>query len=382
MARIVLGSWMVRYPLGGNLSWVLQYLTGFKELGHEIYFVEKYAYPNSCYDPVKKVMSNNCSHGIKTVADLLGQYGLENKWCFVEAGDIYHGLSKKEINEVFQTADLYIESGAHGAWDEESSWPASKVYIDVDPGYCQFKWHNNLQKGTAIPAYDHYFTNGLNIGKEGNIIPTLNINWKYIFNPVNTSLFEKKEVPEGAPYSTIMNWKSYESIAHNGITYGQKDIEFEKFISLPGYVTAPLEVAVSGLDEKKAEVLQSNGWCINDAQKVTFSLSSFKQYLSNCKAEFSVCKNIYTATSSGWFSDKSAAYLASGRPVIVQETGFSEHLPVGEGLFAVSDVYEAKNAIESVEANYERHTKNSLEIAYEYLESKKVLQNFLDKIGV
>ena len=382
MATIIIGSYMVRYPLGGNLSWALQYLVGFKELGHDIYFVEKYAYPNSCYDPVKQAQSNDCSYGVNAVSDLLSQYGLKDKWCFVENGDIYHGLSEKEINNVFRRADLYIESGAHGSWTEESSFAATRVYIDVDPAYSHIRLQYAKDHNIPLPVYDHYYTNGMNVGKAGNIIPTAGINWGYIFNPVNVNLFRQTPPPSNAPYSTIMNWKSYDSVEYNNVSYGQKDIEFEKFISLPQIVNAPLEVAVSGLSEEKAETLKQHKWLINSAQKVTLSFNSFRQYLRDCKGEFSVCKNVYTATRSGWFSDKSAAYLASGRPVVVQETGFSDYLPAGEGLFAVNNVEEAKNAIELIESNYKKHAEKAREIAFEYLEAQIVLKRFLKQLGL
>jgi hypothetical protein len=382
MATIVYGSYMVRYPLGGSLSWQLQYLVGLKELGHDVYFVEKWSYPNSCYDPIKQINSDDCAYGLKVVSDLFSRYGLGNNWCFVESGDIYHGLSKKKIEEVFRRADLYLDTGAHGAWNEEATLSGQRVFIDVDPGYTQIKWHNNLQKGIPLPSFDCYYTIGMNVGKQGNIIPTAGITWQYIFNPVNTRLFNRTTPPPNAAYSTIMNWTSYDNVTFNGITYGQKDVEFEKFLSLPKLVSAPLEVAVSGLNESKAPILLDNGWLINNAQKVTFSFDSFRQYLSACKGEFSVCKNVYAATFSGWFSDKSAAYMASGRPVVVQETGISSYLPTGEGLFTVSSVEEAKAAIENIEGNYQWHCEKALEIACEYLEAKKVLKAFLNGLGL
>ncbi len=118
MATIVYGSYMIRYPLGGSLSWQLQYLVGLKELGHDVYFVEKYAYSNSCYDPIKQINSDDCSYGVKVVSDLFSRFGLKNKWCFVEKGEVYHGLSKKKINEIFRRADLYIDTGTHRSWSE------------------------------------------------------------------------------------------------------------------------------------------------------------------------------------------------------------------------------------------------------------------------
>jgi glycosyltransferase involved in cell wall biosynthesis len=180
-----------------------------------------------------------------------------------------------------------------------------------------------------------------------------------------------------------MNWKSYDDpVQYDGVSYGHKNIEFEKFKSLPQLVSAPLEMAVSALKPTDQETVKSYGWLLENAQEVTFSFDRFRAYLRDSKGEFSVCKNMYTATNSGWFSDKSAAYMACGRPVIVQETGFSDYLPVGEGLFAVNNVEEAKEAIETIEGNYKRHSEKAFELAAEYLEAKKVLSRFLNELGV
>jgi hypothetical protein len=382
MATIVMGSYMVRYPLGGNLSWALQYLVGFKELGHEVYFVEKYAYPNSCYDPQQGVLSDDCTYGVGVVRELLAEHGLAANWCYVENGEVYHGLSREEIEAVFQRADLFIENGAHGAWEEESQGAKLRVFIDQDPAYTQIRFHNTLSVNKPIPHYDKYYTIGMNVGKPGNEIPTNGLDWKYLFNPVNTKLFPRAVPTRSAPYSTIMNWKSYSNVRYNGTVFGQKDLEFEKFIHLPELVDRPMEVAVSGIQNVKRDSLLSIGWSIRNAQSITTTFRSYKTYLSGCRGEFSVCKNMYTATASGWFSDRSAAYLASGRPVVMQDTGFSKYLPVGDGLFAVNDVYEAREAIETIEGNYQYHSDKALEIASEYLEARKVFSQFLAELGV
>jgi hypothetical protein len=385
MATIILGTYMVRYPLGGNLSWALQYLVGLKDLGHDVYAVEKYVHPDSCYDPVNQKMSNDCSYGVKVVGELMARYGLGDNWCFVEFGEIYHGMSKAKINDTFRRADLYIENGAHGVWKEEvQSSPARTAYIDVDPAFTQFKFYRKINAGLALPHYDMYFTNGMNVGKEGNIIPVCNIQWHYIFNPVRTTLFEIHPPAAGAAYSTIMNWVSYkENVVFQGVTYGHKSMEFDKFLKLPDLVDVQMELAMSGLDSKQEkETIRAHGWNLKNAQEVTFSIDSFRDYLLDCRGEFSVVKNMYCATNSGWFSDKSAAFMASGRPVVLQETGFSDYLPVGEGLFAVNNMDEAKDAIESIESNYDFHSKRAYEIANEYLEAKKVLKQFLNELGI
>ena len=223
---------MVRYPLGGNLSWALQYLLGLKELGHDVFFVEKAGYPDSCYNPLNREMSDDCSYGIKIILELFVRFGLEKKWCFVDNNSNYWGLSKKELDEIFRTADLFIDSGSHGNWAEESLNSALRVLIEGEPAYTQMKWANNAAAGIPVPTYDHYFTNGRNVGIEGNQIPTLNVKWGHVYSPVKTDLFSQAPVARDASYSTIMNWRSHNPIQYNGNTYGQKDEEFKKFLSL------------------------------------------------------------------------------------------------------------------------------------------------------
>jgi hypothetical protein len=177
-----------------------------------------------------------------------------------------------------------------------------------------------------------------------------------------------------------MNWQSHDPIHYNGVTYGQKDMEFHKFISLPLEVNSPLEVAVSG--KAPVELLTKNRWSIKNGHEVTLSFDSFRNYISASRGEFSVCKNVFIRNATGWFSDKSGAYLASGRPVVLQDTGFSKHLPVGEGLFAVNTLREAKEALNEIDTNYDRHSKAARQIANEFLEAKKVMKAFLYELGL
>jgi len=382
MATIILGSYMFRYPLGGMNSWVLQYLLGLKDLGHDVYFVEKYGYANSCYDPEKELMSDDCSYGLKMVSELLARFGLENNWCFVARNDIYHGLSQQRINEVFRSADLFIDMGSHGSWAEESDKVSLNVLIDGEPGYTQINWARKIEEGINVPQYDRYFTNGKNIGNTDNLVPTLGLKWEHIYSPVSTMLFPfTNPVVTNAPYSTVMNWQSHDPVKYNGMEYGQKDIEFKKFIVLPKFTNVSMEVAVSGKNIPK-QSLTENRWVVKNGKNVTLTFDAFRNYLSACRAEFSVCKNVFVANNTAWFSDKSAAFLACGKPVVLQDTGFSKHLPVGIGLFAINDMMGAREAILEIEKNYDRHSHAAREIACEYLESKKVMKQFLNELGI
>jgi hypothetical protein len=380
MARIVVGSWMVRYPLGGNLSWTLQWLLGFHLLGHDVYLVEKAGYPDSCFDPARGVMSDDCSHGVSTVSDLLSRFGLAGRMCYVDARGCYHGLSRQEIESILRSADLFADIGSHGAWLEEAQGARLRILVDGEPGYTQMRMEKALAEGKNILSYDYYFSNGANIGTPASSAPTAGKPWRPLFNPVVPELFACPDAERGAPFTTVMNWQAHEPLRYNGAVYGQKDVEFAKFEGLPGRLATPLEVAVSG--RVPADRLARAGWRIRSAHAVTASFDTYRDYIRQSRGEFSVCKNVFVVTHSGWFSDRSAAYLASGRPVVLQNTGFEAHLPCGRGLFAVGSVEEAADAIAEVEGAYASHATWAREIAAEYLDARKVLGGLLRQLGI
>jgi hypothetical protein len=372
---------MVRYPLGGMMSWVLQYLVGFQRLGHDICFVEKSGYANSCYDPSRNVVSDDCSYGFATVKSLLERFGLQDKICFVDATGRYHGLSQAEVEAFIKSADLFIDMGTHGSWLTEATSSGLRVLIDGEPGFTQIKMENRLAAGEELPAYDLYYSTGRNIGTDKSTAPSAGKQWHPLFHPVVTDLFAFKPTDVDAPFTTVMNWQSYDPVEYDGVLYGHKDVEFQKFVNLPRRTRAAVEIAVSGKNVP-FEQLAGSGWRVRNAHEVTASFDSFAGYVGASKGEFSVCKSGYVATNSGWFSDRSAVYLASGRPVVMQETGFSEHLPCGRGLFAVRTVDEAAAAIDAINGDYERHSNWARALAVEYLDAGCVLGDFLRQLNV
>jgi hypothetical protein len=381
MARIVVGSYAIRFPVGGYFSWVLQWLFGFHRLGHEVYCVEKSGYRDSCFNPVTRLSTDDCSYGIQTFRDFLARFELGDRWCYVDAGGKYHGLSKTDIEQVFESADVFLDMGSHGAWLDETSKTALTVWVDGEPAFRQFKLSAILEAGGMLPKYDYYYTVGRNIGTDRNWIPTLGLEWRPIFDPVVVDLFPRWPAQAGAPFTTVMSWSAHKPVEFNGTIYGQKDGEFMKFLDLPAIARAPLEIAVSG-QGVPTERLMKAGWRVRDSVSATLSFDKWREYIGRSRGEFSVCKNVFVATDSGFFSDRSAVYLASGRPVVMQDTGFSAHLPCGKGLFAVRSVEEAAAAIEEIESDYELHSNCAREIAMEYLDAPRVLGRLLKELGL
>jgi hypothetical protein len=371
---------MVRYPLGGNLSWTLQWLVGFHRLGHDVYLVEKSGYSDSCFDPLHGTMSDDCSYGTASVDRLLTRFDLTGRWCYVDASGRYWGLSRRKLEELFRTADLFVDIGTHGTWLAEAAETRVKILVDGEPGATQMKMELKCEEGNDPPVYDFYFTNGANVGTERSTAPTAGKRWRPLFNPVVVDLFDGPAAPPNVPFTTVMNWQAHQPLRYRGVTYGQKDVEFEKFMDLPRRTSAAVEVAVSG--QIPRERLLNCGWRLRSAHEVTKSFDSYRDYIQSSKGEFSVAKNVYVATNSGWFSDRSAAYLASGRPVVLQATGFEDHLPCGRGLFAVRTADEAAAAIEEICRDHDRHARWAREMAREHLDTRIVLSDLLCELGV
>ena len=291
-------------------------------------------------------------------------------------------MNQHQIKNIFQHADLLVDIGNHGAWLKEAHQAeVPAVLVDGEPGYTQMKMEKLLQENQELPNFDYYFSNGANIGLDSCTSPTAGKKWHHVYNPIVVNLFPNIAIQQNLPISTIMNWQSHADFDFEGKSYGQKDVEFNKFIELPSKIKIPIEIAVAG-SNVPFKNLKKNGWKIIDAHKVTRSVESYYNYISYSLAEFSICKNAYVSTHSGWFSDRSAAYLANSRPVILQDTGFSEHIPCGRGLFAVNNIEDAVCAIEEVTGDYNRQAKWAKEIALNYLDSKIILKNFLKTLSI
>ncbi len=381
MARIVLSSCVFRYPMGGMRAWLLQYLVGFQRLGHDVTYVEKAAGRNGCFDPTRDQMGDDCGYGIRTVAPLWPRYGLGERWHFVDVAGQRYGLSQERVEAAFDSADLFIDMGGDHSWRADAERARLRVQIDCEPGFTQMKMAARLEAGKQLPGYDFHSTSGRNIGTQSSSAPTAGKQWRPHVVPVVADLFPLTPVAPGAPFTTVMTWQSFRPRVYQGQSYGHKDLEFDKFESLPRRTSVPLELAVSG-PNVPWDRLASAGWRVRNANEVTTSLESYADYIRRSKGEFSVAKHCFVATNCGWFGDRAAMYLASGRPVVLQDTGWAEHLPSGEGLFAVRTVEEAASAIDEIERDYDRHARRARELAHEFFEAGKVLGRFLDELGV
>jgi hypothetical protein len=261
-----------------------------------------------------------------------------------------------------------------------------KVLIDSDPGWNHFvnfpKWDANpgWQGSCGYRAHDFFFTYAERIGQSGCELPDLGIQWHPTRPPVVSELW--KSEPPGSTWTTVMTWDNFRRpIEWDGKVYGTKELEFGRVETLPQQLTGSFELAVGGASPP-AERWRSLGWSVVNSHDVSRSMEKYQNYIQQSRGEFSVAKNVYAATRSGWSSCRSVCYLAAGRPVVVQDTGFSEIIPTGEGLLAFMDLNEAIEAIMRVESDYVHHRNKAREIARHYFDSGVVLKSLLNRVGL
>lgn len=255
---------------------------------------------------------------------------------------------------------------------------AAWAFLDIDPGYPQM-WHE-LGLADMFRGHDVFATIGQNIGREGCLLPQAGKRW--IRTPPPVVLDAWPAASGGRAFTSVCTWRNaYGSVAFDGKTYGSRVHEFRKFMELPRLVDARFELAldINAAETRDLEALDANGWSLVDPVSVAASPEAYRSYIQHSRAEFCVAQNIYVETRSGWLSDRSLCYLASGKPVLAQDTGFSDNYPVGEGLLAFSTLEEAAAGFEEIERNYDRHSRAARDLAEEYFDARKVVGRLVER---
>ena len=380
MARIVVCGYMIRHPLAGNLMAYFHYLLGLYRLGHRVVYMEESGWPSSCYDPVRKEYGDSPSAGLRIVRRLMEDYRVDIPLCYFhrESGDTW-GMEPTEMRRVIADADLLLNVGGV-CWLSDFLLCQRRALVDMDPFFTQI----GRFAIEGLDEYQAYFTYGANIGRTGCQIPTRGKTWLPTVPPVVPEIWATKsagsENPGKAPFTTVANWNAYGGVDYEGVRYGQKDQEFLALGDLPGRTGHKMELALANADSAATQELKRSGWSVVGAAEVSNDIATYQKYIAESRGEFTVAKNAYVKTNSGWFSDRSVCYLASGRPVIMQDTGFSEWLPTGEGVLAFSTVDEALGCIEQVNSRYFANCRTARELAEEIFGYRAVLPAMLDSI--
>jgi hypothetical protein len=368
--NIILAGIMGRYPYGGVAWCSLMYLIGLMKMGHQVWYLEDMAECN--FDPVENTLARNPRYALNFIHACLEPYGLGERWCYVDWRQDYHGYTREHWLEVCSGADLFINlSGGCWLWRDEYAAIPYSAYIDTDPGFTQMDADMRHERVEFLSGYGALFTFGRNIGTPASSVPTQDLIWEHTWQPVDVDLWRPTGNPSHDAFTTVMTWRiaSFKQIG------GNKDVEFLRFLDLPKQVSTPLELAVNG----PRELLSEHGWRCRDAFPVSRTPEAYHDYIASSLGEFSVAKHTYVATNSGWFSDRTECYLATGRPAVVQDTGFSAHLPTGEGLLAFNTFEEARDALENVASDYRRHEIAARDLAFSHFASQVVLPPLLER---
>ena len=368
------------YPLAGVMWQLLHHLIGFRQLGFDVYYIED----NGgvwVYDLYLNNRTDDPSRNVKLLADALETYGFEEHWAFFfdYSRRQHYGMEPRRALELLAEADAVINLCAAMMPRDEHLRNRCLIYLETDPS------DSAVRESEFLGAHKLHFTYGYNIGMPDCILPTGNINWRRTRPPVLLDQWRPGTGPaEPTTFTTVGTWqnKGYD-IQIAGETYHwSKHLNFRPLLEIPHRTGQPMELATdlnSGPDYQRA---MAGGFKIVPAVPMSLNLDSYRQYIASSRGEFTAAKDLYVRTRSGWFSDRSACYLAAGRPIITQRTGFEKFIPTGAGLLGFDDADEAVEAVHAVNADYSYHAKAAREIACEYFDALKLLDEIAQSAGL
>jgi len=386
--KIVVMGFTAGCPIAGVIWQHVHYIVGLQRLGHEVYYIEDSA--RLPYNPVTWEVSEDYSYAAGVLSKLAAQFGFEDRWSYCARYLPEHpcaGLPKSEIVRLYREADAILNVCGSQEFNEDLLQCDRLFYVESDPGVEQIK----VDKGEAgtldyLGKHRALFTFGENVGNADFPVPLHGRRWLPTRQPVVTDLWKTDPAPPAAAlFSSIANWNTSgkKDIAWKGETYlWSKSLEFLKFADAPRCAGEAFELATDIKDRATRELFRRNGWEFVSPHEMSIEWNDYLRYIQRSKGEFTVAKDQYVRLNTGWFSDRSACYLAAGRPVITQQTGFTKFYGGDAGLFAFSTMDEIVEAVRQVNADYTKHSRVAREIAIEFFEAEKVLRQLLERAGV
>jgi hypothetical protein len=383
MTRVIVSGPIANKPGNGGIAWnVLSYVRGLERLGHEVILVEAIV-PEACTDRYGRPACFEESYNLAHFKAVVSQFQLLRSALIYNRGEKAYGMAPSELADVTRNAQLLINISGNLSLEAPFDAVPCRVYVDEDPGYTQF-WQMTGVEGLNLAGHDHYVTIGENIGRADCSIPRGDYDWRPTRQPV--VLDDWPVVPADGPlrFTTVASWRgAFGSVEFEGRRFGLKAHEFRKFVALPCLVDcARFEIALDIHEGDAADLdsLVRHAWVISDPSQLVADPLRFREYVQSSSAEFSVSQGIYVDTNSGWFSDRSARYLASGRPVLVQDTGFGRSIASGEGLLSFRTMDEALAGVRAIQEDYDRHSRAARALAERYFSSDEILSNLLEQV--
>ena len=384
--KIILLGMMSKMPVAGVIWQTMHYLIGFRRLGYDVYYVEAHARTPGML--MTSPTDDGSGHAAAFIDRVMRRFGMEGKWAyqaFHDDGRCY-GMSDTALAQLFKEAELVIN--LHGGTKPRPEHYARGrlVYLETDPVTLQIELHERQQASIDFLApHFIFFTFGENYGRPGCGLP-VSTQFKFLptRQPVILDFWRPFRNGTAEAFTTIGNYKQeWREVAFNGeIYHWSKHHEFLKIIDLPGRTAQAFELGLGNCDAEEKKNLETHGWRIRGADEFSADADQYRRYITASRGEFTVAKDQNVRLRSGWFSDRSATYLASGLPVITQDTAFDAALPTGRGLFAFSNLDQAVAAVESINGDYEGNRRAAEEIAREYFAHDKVLGPMLEACGM
>lgn len=373
-----------QYPLAGVAWQAIHYVMGLTKLGYDVYYIEDSG--ASPYDPRKQSIVVDPSYSVAFLRYMMERFGLGQKWAFWDLlNDTYYGLARERLQQLYGEADAIVNLCGATYFREEHFRCNIRILVETDPAYEQIKLaHGDTSTETLLNAHTHHFTYGENIGNLDCIVPTERLQWKHTRPPVVIDLWDCRITPAAKSFTSVATWQNAgKDIEFNGESYSwSKHVNFLRFNKLPKHTSQELELAVGNMDQENEVSFLKNGWRLRNSYETSQDLDVYQDYIYRSRGEFTVAKDLYARTNCGWFSDRSACYLAAGKPVVTQSTGFEKFIPTGTGLFGFSTIDEAAGAFASINSDYKRHAQAARDIALEYFSAEKVLADLMREAGV
>jgi hypothetical protein len=381
-ALVIAGSLSQKPRHGGHTWALLQYALGFRELGWDVLFLDQIA-SSLCVDSSGRPCAVEGSVNAEFLDRVMTRFGLRDHYALiVDRGQQWIGLNRDRVLERVRASAFLLNIMGFLSQEEVLAAAPRRVFLDIDPGFGQMWKALNLHDPFA--GHDAFVTIGERIGEPDCAIPTCGLEWITTPQPIALSHWPRIDGTERR-FTSVVSWRgAYGPIEYNGRTYGLRVHEFRKFIDLPGLAALPFELAIDihPDDGRDLERLRSAGWTLVDPLSVAGSPESYRQYVQSSGAEFMVAKNIYVDTRSGWLSDRSFCYLASGKPVLAQDTGWTLKYRTQEGLVPFATLEEAADGARAITTDYERHSRAARALAEDCFDSRRVLTRLAEKLGV
>jgi len=380
--RVVVLGITAQYPMAGVTWQAMHYLAGLRALGCDVFYVEDSGAPP--YDPASGGVAIDPSPNVAYLATVMRRLDLAERWAYWDAQrDVWHGLDAPQVRALYGSADAIFNLCGATRLRPEHRQGARLCYVETDPIYEQMRVANGDADSIAFLAeHDLLFTYGELLGTPSCTVPVERFTWIPTRPPV--ALDEWAPRDPGTAYRTIATWENKgKNVEFRGETYQwTKHLNFLRMIDVPRQARTRVELAMDPLDAGVRADLETHGWTLVDPRPISADVDAYRGFVEGARGELTVAKDIYVRPRSGWFSDRSVCFLAAGRPVVTQETGFSERVPSGRGLLAFATVEEAAAALRTVEGDYASHARAAREIAAEYFAAERVLGAMLDAAGI